>query len=83
MKPIDKFKAVSFPYMGNKLRYYKEWIKPIFEAEGKEKYIDVFAGALAVPLCIKRDFPSVHVWANTYDRQLEPLIKGERLEGDL
>ena len=62
-----------FGYMGSKGRFYKE-IKEIFEENKREKFIDLFAGAMEVPLNIREDF-KIEVLANVKDFSLEALIK--------
>ncbi len=62
-----------FSYMGSKDRFYKE-IKKIIVLEGKEKYVDLFAGGLTVPLSLKKDFPNMNILANVKDKQLETMI---------
>lgn len=62
-----------FRYFGSKGRFYKE-IKKIFEENKKENFVDLFAGAMEVPLNIKEDF-GVNIVVNVKDRALENLIK--------
>lgn len=65
-----------FGYMGSKGRFYKE-IKEIFEKNRREKFVDLFAGAMEVPLNIREDF-KIEVPANVKDFSLESLIKLNR-----
>lgn len=62
-----------FVYMGSKGRFYKE-IKEIFEENKREKFVDLFAGAMEIPLNIKEDF-GVNIIVNVKDKALENLIK--------
>lgn len=62
-----------FVYMGSKGRFYKE-IKEIFEENKREKFVDLFAGAMEIPLNIKEDF-GVNIIVNVKDKALESLIK--------
>lgn len=62
-----------FRYFGSKGRFYKE-IRKIFEENKKENFVDLFAGAMEVPLNIKEDF-GVNIVVNVKDRALENLIK--------
>lgn len=62
-----------FRYFGSKGRFYKE-IKKNFEENKKENFVDLFAGAMEVPLNIKEDF-GVNIVVNVKDRALENLIK--------
>lgn len=66
-----------FGYMGSKGRFYKE-IKEIFEENRREKFVDLFAGAMEVPLNLKEDFKEIEVLANVKDFSLESLIKLNR-----
>lgn len=71
---------VPFPYMGSKGRFYKE-IKEIFEENRREKFVDLFAGAMEVPLNLKEEFPELNVEANVKDSKIEALIKHKDVLG--
>lgn len=49
-----------FGYMGSKGRFYKE-IKEIFEENRRDKFVDLFAGAMEVPLNIREEFKSEEI----------------------
>lgn len=67
-----------FRYFGSKGRFYKE-IKKIFEENKKENFVDLFAGAMEVPLNIKEDF-GVNIMLNIKDVALETLIEANKKE---
>ena len=46
---------VPFPYFGNKGRFYKE-IREIFMHNYRDNFIDIFAGAMEIPLSLKNEF---------------------------
>lgn len=63
-----------FPYFGTKGRFYKE-IKEIFEENYRENFVDLFAGAMEVPLSLKNKFNELKVLANVKDEKIESLLK--------
>lgn len=65
---------VPFPYMGSKGRFYKE-IKEIFKENKRDNFIDLFAGAMEVPVNLKVEFSDLNVEANVKDCKIEALIK--------
>ncbi|WP_130890236.1 DNA adenine methylase [Fusobacterium ulcerans] len=65
---------VPFPYMGSKGRFYKE-IKEVFIENKRENFIDLFAGAMEVPVNLKVEFSDLNVEANVKDCKIEALIK--------
>lgn len=71
---------VPFPYMGSKGRFYKE-IKEVFIENKRENFIDLFAGAMEVPLNLKEEFPDLNVEANIKDSKIEAFIKHEDIKG--
>lgn len=65
---------VPFPYMGSKGRFYKE-IKEIFKENKRDNFIDLFAGAMEVPVNLKEEFPELNVEANVKDSKIEAFVK--------
>lgn len=70
---------VPFPYMGSKGRFYKE-IKEVFIENKRENFIDLFAGAMEVPLNLKEEFPDLNVEANVKDSKIEAFVKHEDVQ---
>ena len=68
-----------FSYFGRKGRFYKE-IKEIFEENYKENFIDLFAGAMEIPLSFKNEFNKLKVLANVKDDKIECLLKEDALK---
>nr|DAJ31722.1 MAG TPA: DNA adenine methylase [Caudoviricetes sp.] len=68
-----------FSYFGNKGRFYKE-IKEIFENNYRNNFVDLFAGAMIVPLNLKNEFSNLNVLANIKDEYLETFIKVDVLD---
>ena len=68
-----------FSYFGSKGRFYKE-IKKIFEKNYKENFIDLFAGAMEIPLSFKNEFNKLKVLANVKDEKIECLLKEDALK---
>nr|DAS53262.1 MAG TPA: D12 class N6 adenine-specific DNA methyltransferase [Caudoviricetes sp.] len=68
-----------FPYFGSKGRFYKK-IKEIFEKNYRPNFIDLFAGAMEIPLSFKNEFDSLKVLANVKDEKIECLLKANALE---
>ena len=71
---------VPFPYMGSKGRFYKE-IKEIFKENKKENFIDLFAGAMEVPVNLKEEFTELNVEVNVKDCKIEALVKHRDVKG--
>lgn len=63
-----------FPYFGNKGRFYKE-IREIFVNNYRDNFVDVFAGAMEIPLSLKNEFKDLKVTANVKDEKIESLLK--------
>ena len=63
-----------FPYFGNKGRFYKE-IRKIFINNYRGNFIDIFAGAMEIPLSLKNEFKDLKVTANVKDEKIESLLK--------
>lgn len=63
-----------FPYFGNKGRFYKE-IREIFINNYRDNFIDIFAGAMEIPLSLKNEFKDLKVTANVKDEKIESLLK--------
>lgn len=70
--------SVPFPYYGNKLRFYKE-IREIFINNKKNKFVDLFAGALGIPLSLKNEFKELEVLANVKDVRIENFLQYKNL----
>lgn len=68
-----------FPYFGNKGRFYKE-IREIFINNYRDNFIDIFAGAMEIPLSLKNEFNDLKVTANVKDEKIESLLKLNPLE---
>lgn len=68
-----------FPYFGNKGRFYKE-IREIFINNYRDNFIDIFAGAMEIPLSLKNEFKDLKVTANVKDEKIESLLKLNPLE---
>lgn len=68
-----------FPYFGSKGRFYKE-IREIFMNNYRDNFIDVFAGAMEIPLSLKNEFKDLKVTANVKDEKIESLFKFDSLE---
>lgn len=68
-----------FAYFGSKGRFYKE-IKEIFEKNHRSNFIDLFAGAMEIPLSFKNEFDNLKVLANVKDEKIEYFLKGNSLE---
>ena len=68
-----------FGYFGSKGRFYKE-IKEIFEKNYRPNFIDLFAGAMEIPLSLKNEFDNLKVLANVKDEKIECLLKEKALE---
>lgn len=68
-----------FSYFGSKGRFHKE-IKEIFEENYKENFIDLFAGAMEIPLSFKNEFNKLKVLANVKDDKIECLLKEDALK---
>lgn len=67
-----------FCYFGSKGRFYKE-IKQVFEKNKRDSFVDLFAGAMEIPLNIKEDF-GVNITTNVKDIALESLIEVNKKE---
>lgn len=67
---------VPFSYMGSKGRFYKE-IKEIFVENKRDNFIDLFSGAMEVPLNLKGEFLELNVETNVKDSKIEALVKHE------
>ena len=65
---------VPFPYFGSKGRFYKE-IREIFMHNYRNNFIDIFAGAMEIPLSLKNEFENLKVTANVKDEKIESLLK--------
>nr|DAM36059.1 MAG TPA: DNA adenine methylase [Caudoviricetes sp.] len=65
---------VPFPYFGSKGRFYKE-IREIFMHNYRDNFIDIFAGAMEIPLSLKNEFKDLKVTANVKDEKIESLLK--------
>lgn len=63
-----------FAYFGSKGRFYKE-IKEIFIKNYRNNFIDIFAGAMEIPLSLKNEFKNLKVIANVKDEKIENLLK--------
>ncbi|MEZ7724305.1 DNA adenine methylase [Fusobacterium sp. 27098_8_59] len=63
-----------FPYFGNKGRFYKE-IREIFVNNYRDNFVDIFAGAMEIPLSLKNEFKNLNVTANAKDKKIESLLK--------
>lgn len=63
-----------FSYFGNKGRFYKE-IREIFVNNYRDNFVDVFAGAMEIPLSLKNEFKDLKVTANVKDEKIESLLK--------
>lgn len=63
-----------FPYFGSKGRFYKE-IREIFMHNYRDNFIDIFAGAMEIPLSLKNEFKDLKVTANVKDEKIESLLK--------
>lgn len=63
-----------FPYFGSKGRFYKE-IREIFINNYRDNFVDVFAGAMEIPLSLKNEFKNLNVTANVKDEKIESLLK--------
>ena len=63
-----------FPYFGSKGRFYKE-IREIFINNYRDNFIDIFAGAMEIPLSLKNEFKDLKVTANVKDEKIESLLK--------
>ena len=72
-----KIKAPS-PYFGNKGRFYKE-IREIFINNYRDNFVDIFAGAMEIPLSLKNEFKDLKVTANVKDEKIESLLKIDSL----
>ena len=68
-----------FAYFGSKGRFYKE-IKEIFEKNYRANFIDLFAGAMEIPLSFKNEFDNLKVLANVKDEKIECFLKENALE---
>lgn len=68
-----------FAYFGSKGRFYKE-IKEIFEKNYRPNFIDLFAGAMEIPLSLKNKFNELKVLANVKDEKIECFLKENSLE---
>ena len=68
-----------FAYFGSKGRFYKE-IKEIFEKNYRVNFIDLFAGAMEIPLSFKNEFDNLKVLANAKDEKIECFLKENALE---
>ena len=68
-----------FPYFGSKGRFYKE-IREIFMHNYRDNFIDIFAGAMEIPLSLKNEFKDLKVTANVKDEKIESLFKLDSLE---
>ena len=74
---MKRIKA-PFPYFGSKGRFYKE-IREIFMHNYRDNFIDIFAGAMEIPLSLKNEFKDLKVTANVKDEKIESLLKLEPL----
>ena len=63
-----------FSYFGSKGRFYKE-IREIFMHNYRNNFIDMFAGAMEIPLSLKNEFKDLKVTANVKDEKIESLLK--------
>lgn len=70
---MKRIKA-PFPYFGSKGRFYKE-IREIFMHNYRDNFIDIFAGAMEIPLSLKNEFKDLKVTANVKDEKIESLLK--------
>lgn len=62
-----------FAYFGNKYRYF-DFIQQRFKENKKDKFVDLFAGSVSIPINIKENFQDVEVYANVKDRNVETFI---------
>ena len=65
---------VPFAYFGSKGRFYKE-IREIFINNYRDNFVDIFAGAMEIPLSLKNEFENLKVTANVKDEKIESLLK--------
>lgn len=70
---MKRIKA-PFLYFGSKGRFYKE-IREIFMHNYRDNFIDIFAGAMEIPLSLKNEFKDLKVTANVKDEKIESLLK--------
>lgn len=70
---MNRIKA-PFAYFGSKGRFYKE-IREIFMHNYRDNFIDIFAGAMEIPLSLKNEFKTLKVTANVKDEKIESLLK--------
>ena len=70
---MKRIKA-PFPYFGSKGRFYKE-IREIFMHNYRDNFIDIFAGAMEIPLSLKNEFKDLKVTVNVKDEKIESLLK--------
>ena len=68
-----------FAYFRSKGRFYKE-IKEIFEENYRENFVDLFAGALEIPLSLKNEFKELKILTNVKDEKIECFLKEKALE---
>ena len=70
---MNRIKA-PFAYFGSKGRFYKE-IREIFINNYRDNFVDIFAGAMEIPLSLKNEFKDLKVTANVKDEKIESLLK--------
>lgn len=75
---MNRIKA-PFAYFGSKGRFYKE-IREIFINNYRDNFVDIFAGAMEIPLSLKNKFKDLKVTANVKDEKIESLFKLDSLE---
>lgn len=75
---MNRIKA-PFAYFGSKGRFYKE-IREIFINNYRDNFVDIFAGAMEIPLSLKNEFKDLKVTANVKDEKIESLFKLDSLE---
>ena len=75
---MNRIKA-PFAYFGSKGRFYKE-IREIFINNYRDNFVDIFAGAMEIPLSLKNEFKDLKVTANVKDEKIESLFKLNSLE---
>lgn len=63
-----------FAYMGCKGRFWKE-IKAVFDENRRENFIDLFGGAMEIPLNLKNTYSDLRVLVNVKDSNLENFLK--------
>lgn len=74
----NKITRAPFTFLGNKIKHYKEFIRPEIEQAIKENkreyFVDIFGGSQNTALQVSKDFPELQVKTFNYNELMNYLI---------